>query len=117
MVGAKDPNFADDLRERICAPYYALRQAEVYDARGKIAQALNRHGLRTRVRRDVSRKWDSAQVYERVKQCESRFKKAHGGAATKDQVKQWRHAVAQKWLFLSCRGSKFKFPSSARPER
>ena len=115
--GPVDARSQDDLTERICGAYYALRQAEVYDARGKIAQALNRHGLRSRVRRDVSRKWGSAQVYERVKQCESRFKKAHGSAATKDQVKEWRHVVAQKWLFLSCRGSNFKFPSSARPER
>ncbi len=34
LVGANDPNFTNDLTERICAAYYALRQAEVYDERG-----------------------------------------------------------------------------------
>ena len=98
-------HWQDDLTERICGAYYALRQAEVYDARGKIAQALNRHGLRSQARRGVSRRWESAQVYERVKQCESRFKKSHAGTANKAQVEQWRHALAQKWLLLSRRGS------------
>ncbi len=45
--GPVEARWQDDLTERICGAYYALRQAEVYDARGKIAQALNRHGMRT----------------------------------------------------------------------
>ena len=102
LVGSNGPNFADDLPERICAAYYALRQAEVYDTRGKTAQALNRHGLRTQARGSVSTRWESAQVYERVKQLESRFKKSHAGTLTKTEMKEWRYALAQKWLFLSC---------------
>ena len=99
--GATDARLQDDLTERITAAYYALRQAQIYDARGKIAQALNRHGLRTQARRSVSTKWESAQVYERVKQLESRFKKSQAGAPSRDEMNQWRYGLAQKWLFLS----------------
>ncbi len=99
--GPAGTRLQDDLTERIAAAYYALRQTQIYDARGKIAQALNRHGLRTQARRGASTKWESAQVYERVKQLESRFKKSQAGAPSEDEMKRWRYGLAQKWLFWS----------------
>ncbi len=54
-------------------------------------------------------------MIERVKQHESRFKKSHAGTATKDQVKEWRHALAQKWLFYPAGAPSSSFPVPARP--
>ena len=46
--GKGNPHLSDDLSTRICVAYRALRSAGLRHARRRIAEMLNRHGLRTR---------------------------------------------------------------------
>ena len=64
-TGAK--RLSDDLTERICAGYWALRFGGVSNARKHIAAALNRHGIQTRARQ-AGTAWTGYEVAERVKQ-------------------------------------------------
>ena len=65
-LGRGNKNFSDDLSERICAAYWALRLAGEFGARGHVAAALNHHGITTRSRTgDIV--WTGAEVDERTK--------------------------------------------------
>jgi hypothetical protein len=59
---------SDDLTERICAGYWALRFASVPGARTIVAETLNRHAVPTGSR--GYSQWSGAEVAERVKQYE-----------------------------------------------
>ena len=75
-----------DLSERIYAGYWALRVSGVYRATARIAQALNKVGIQTEARAGTDRGWGAAEVRERVRQFNSRFKTKHGA--------NWRGARA-----------------------
>ena len=85
----------DDLTERIYAGYHALRRAGLRNVRGRIAAALNRHKLRIRTRGRTSTKWGSDEVYERVKQYDSRLKKQVRTAGPWDSL---AGLVVAKWV-------------------
>jgi hypothetical protein len=70
-LGQGNKNFSDDLSERICAGYWALRLAGEFGARGHVAKALNHYGIRTRSRTGDAA-WTGAEVDERTKQHEAR---------------------------------------------
>jgi len=65
-LGLGSPRIADDLTERICAGYWALRFGGVPKARTQLANALNRHEIRTESRRGGA-SWGAYEVAERVK--------------------------------------------------
>lgn len=95
--GGGNPHLADDLSERIYAGYYALRRARIHGARGRIAQALHRQGLRIRVRQSMVNTWSGYEVYERVKQYEERRRNlAQRGRG--EETAQWRDAMVDRWI-------------------
>ena len=81
--------YSDDLSERICAGYWALKFAGIHGARGHVAKALNHHGIRTRSRKAAST-WSGFEVNERVKQYEARF-------FAKGNRDADRRFLAEKW--------------------
>ena len=87
-------NFSDDLTERICAGYWALRFGSVRGARNHVAAALNHHRIQTRSRTDVAT-WTGAEVEERTKQYEARtFPK------DPQQMPATREALVRRWQAL-----------------
>ena len=84
----------DDLSERICAGYWALRIAGVHAARSLVATALNRHGIPTRSRKGEP-VWSGYEVAERVKQYEAKLRFASGLT-----IKEARRQLTQKWKAL-----------------
>jgi hypothetical protein len=92
-LGAHRARLNDDLTERISAGYWALRQANVAKASTRVAEAVNRYGLRTRSRRSDTR-WSSYEVQERVKQYDRVLSKHNAGVKTARQqlVERWEIA-------------------------
>lgn len=97
-TGLGDPHLREDLTERIYAAYHALRKAGVRNARGRVAEALNKQGLSTQARGGTLRKWGGDEVYERVKQCEAGWKKRNLGK--RGTLRGWRDSVVNKWVYL-----------------
>jgi hypothetical protein len=91
-TGAK--RLSDDLTERICAGYWALRFGGVSNARKHIAAALNRHGIQTRARR-AGTAWTGYEVAERVKQYEEQALRKRG-----QNLMAARHVLVKKWNLL-----------------
>jgi hypothetical protein len=81
----------DDLSERICAGYWALRFARVPSAREVVAIALNTHGIQTRSPKGV-RSWSGYEVAERVKQYEVHLRSASGLS-----IDEARQQLTEKW--------------------
>ena len=94
-TGMGNPRLMADLSQRIYVGYHALRRAGLRNARRRVAEALNRQGLQTRARGETSREWSGYEVYERVKQCEARWKEENAGR--KDAV-EGRDAVVYAWI-------------------
>lgn len=90
----------DDISERIYAAYHALRRAGIHGARGRIAEALNSQGLRTRARGGTDTRWGASEVYERVKQYEARWRQRSPAGQSDASVEYWRDTVVDRWLFL-----------------
>lgn len=90
----------DDLSERIYAAYHALRRTGIHGVRGRIAEALNNRGLRTRARRDTATRWGAAEVYERVRQYEARWRSSSPAGRSDASTKHWRDSVVDRWPFL-----------------
>jgi hypothetical protein len=85
----------DDLSERIYAAYYGLRRAGVPGARNRIAEALNRHGLKMSGPHVRSPVWGPGEVYERAKQYQRSFQRRFKDRA---QALVWRQGVVDKWV-------------------
>jgi len=99
-LGPGSPRVSDDLTERICAAYWALRFGGVSKARTQLANALNRHGIRTRsLKADAA--WGPTEVTERVKQYETRVLSKL--APNLKAARQW---LVKKW-------SVFYYPNPA----
>src|SRR5262249_8671229 len=62
VSGSGPARLQDDLTERIYVAYRALRRAKVRNARGRIAETLNRLRLETRPRSKTAGSWGSAEV-------------------------------------------------------
>lgn len=77
VSGAGPARLQDDLTERIYAGYHALRRAKVRNARGRIAEVLNRLGFQTRPRSAAASTWGPAEVNDRVQQFEARLVHQH----------------------------------------
>jgi hypothetical protein len=91
---ATDRRLRDDLTERICAAYWALRLARIPNARRQVAEALTRRGIPTRSRTgDLS--WTGFEVTERVKQYEAQVL-----ARLSPDRKAARRALVEKWTML-----------------
>ena len=90
-LGPRSPRVFDDLTERICAGYWALRFGGVPKARTQLAAALNRHGIRTRSRK-ADAAWGPSEVAERVKQYENRVLSKRG-----PDMKAARQWLVKKW--------------------
>jgi len=91
---ATDRRLPDDLTERICAAYWALRLARIPNARRQVAEALTRRGIPTRSRTgDLS--WTSFEVTERVKQYEAQVL-----ARRSRDRKAARRELVEKWTML-----------------
>ena len=86
-----DRRLPDDLTERICAAYWALRLARVPNARRQVAEALTRCGIPTRSRTgDLS--WTGFEVTERVKQYEAQVLarlSPDRNAARRELIEKW----------------------------
>jgi len=87
----------DDLSERIYAGYHALRRARIHGSSGRIAEVLNRQGLKVRVRRSMVSTWSSYEVHERVKQYEARHRKLTQGRPGEEKPK-WRDTLVDRWI-------------------
>ena len=96
--GRGDPHLREYLTERIFASYHALRRAGVRNARGRVAEALNRQELQTRARAETATGWGGYEVHERVRQYEERWKKQNTGR--EGTVEGWRDSVVDKWVYL-----------------
>ena len=89
-----DRRLRDDLTERICAAYWALRLAGFRNATGQVAAALTRRGIPTRSRTgDLS--WTGFEVAERVKQHEAQVL-----ARLSPDRKAARRELVEKWTML-----------------
>ena len=88
-LGPGMSRYSDDLSERICAGYWALKFAGIHGAREHVAKALNHHGIRTRSGK-AGAPWTGFEVAERVKQYEARF-------FAKNSRKDARRFLAEKW--------------------
>jgi hypothetical protein len=95
--GDGTPQLRDDLSERIYAAYKALRKAGVGGARQRVAEALNREGLKISARGTRSTVWGPYEVYERVKQYENALQ---GRFGNRRQACRWSEAVINKWARL-----------------
>jgi hypothetical protein len=95
--GDGTPQLRDDLSERIYAAYKALRRAGVGGARQRVADALNRKGLKISARGTRSTVWGPYEVYERVKQYENGLA---GRFGNRRQARAWGEAMINKWGLL-----------------
>jgi len=77
VSGAGPARLQDDLTERIYVGYYALRRAKVRNARGRIAEVLNRLGFQTQPRSATVGTWGPAEVSERVQQFQAKMIRQH----------------------------------------
>lgn len=89
-LGARRARLNDDLTERIAAAYWALRQSGVAKASTRVAEALNRFGLRTHSHRSETT-WSSYEVRERVKQYDRVLSNHNAG------VKPGRQQLVERW--------------------
>jgi len=104
--GTGAQRLSDDLTERICAGYWALRFAGVSNARKHIAAALNRRGIQTRARQ-AGTAWTGYEVAERVKQYEERALKKQG-----QDLMAARHVLVKKWNLLYYPNPAWEKPSN-----
>ena len=74
-----------------------LRRAGVGGARQRVAEALNRKGLKISARGTRSTVWGPYEVYERVKQYENGLA---GRFGNRRQVRAWGEARINKWVLL-----------------
>jgi hypothetical protein len=84
---------SDDLTERICAAYWALRLAGVPNARGQVAEALKRHEVPTQSRARLP--WTGVEVAERVKQHEKQWRGKR--ESDRNAARRW---LVDKWNVL-----------------
>jgi hypothetical protein len=84
---------SDDLTERIYTAYSVLRASGSSKARTTVADALNRHGFRTRSRK-ADTHWTGYEVGERIAQYE---KLLVGPGKTRSDL---RRALIEKWTGL-----------------
>jgi len=101
VQGQGKAQLQDDLTERICAAYYALRRAGVKNVRTQIAEALNRSGLKTRAKPATDRAWGSGEVNERVGQFEDHLVTQHRHTRRPDrreQLKRLREMLVNSWI-------------------
>jgi len=115
VQGSGNPQRANDLSERICAGYYALRRARIRGARGRIAEVLNRRGLRVRVRRSMVNTWSGYEVYERVKQYEDRQRK-RAPQGRRAETAKWRDAMVDHWILSYRLKQAWEKPVEIRPQ-
>ena len=97
VQGKGNPQLADDLSERIYAGYHALRRARIQGTNRRIAEVLDRQGLRVRARRSIVSTWSSYEVDERVKQYQDRHRKLPGQRG-KEETARWRDAIVDRWI-------------------
>ena len=97
VFGSGTPRIGDDLSERIYAAYHALRRARVHGARTLVAEALNRHGIRSSFLDDRRKAWGPDEVWERVKQYGIRLKRNHRLARPNGASHQ-SDFVVDKWI-------------------
>ena len=94
-MGPKTPRLATDLSERICAGYWAVRRAGIPQARQRVADALNLHGIRCRRRDGTESDWSGYEVAEKVKEYEK-----HGLIRPDGDRKAGRQWLVEKWNSL-----------------
>ena len=98
VFGPGTPRLPNDLSERIYASYHALKRTGRHAARGLVAKALNQSGIQTGSL-GSNREWGSAEVWERVKQYETRLKRDH--RVTGDALRSLRDGIVDQWIHFA----------------
>jgi hypothetical protein len=89
----------DDLTERIYAAYHALRRTGIRDARGRIANALNKLGYEAGVRSVTECRWGPSEVNERVRQFGDRIVRRHRlSKRDRTQKERLRNMLVDSWI-------------------
>ena len=89
----------NDLTERIYVGYHALRRSGIRDARGRITVVLNKLGMKPRSRKGTVSEWLSCEVYERVRQYETRVKESLSEDKDRDaKIRERRNYPVDFWL-------------------
>jgi hypothetical protein len=96
--GKGNPRLREDLSTRIYVAYRALKSSGVRNAPGRIAEVLNRHGLKTRGWGKIGEVWGSGEVRDRVKQYEQKLKRRSEAASKKRTVAERRGLLVDAWI-------------------